>query len=129
MINKTRKSSLTKKAAKKITGKTKAVKAVKKPVAKSVAGARKPVAKLKAIAGAKKTVSITTGPKSGDSDRGLYVRFETPAIKAKVMAMADKTGVSMNAYIVASVLDWVEQGKALANPKDAAAAERVAAAG
>lgn len=49
----------------------------------------------------------------GDSDRGLYVRFETPEIKGTVKEAADKTGVSMNAYIVAAVLDWVAQGKEL----------------
>lgn len=112
----------------KVTGKAK--KALKKPVAKAVAGARKPMVKASTRAEKKKPVSIAAGrAKGGDSDRGLYVRFESPAVKATVMAAAAKTGVSMNAYIAAATLDWVEKKKELANPKDAAATERVAATG
>lgn len=75
-----------------------------------------------------KPVSIASGRrKGGDSERGLYVRFKNPAAKALVKAAADKTGVSMNSYIEAATLDWVKEGKELANPKDVAAAERVTA--
>jgi hypothetical protein len=97
---------------------------------------KKPSAKARAVKAkihgtrAEKPVSIASGRrKGGDSDRGLYVRFENPTVKALVKAAADKTGVAMNSYIVAATLDWVAKSKELANPKDAAAAERVIAAG
>lgn len=65
-------------------------------------------------AAAKATVArMPSRPKGGDSDRGLYVRFDSPAMKAKVKAAADKTGVSMNAYIVAATFDWVDLGRTL----------------
>jgi hypothetical protein len=69
-------------------------------------------------AAAKKPVSIATGRrKGGDSHLGLYVRFPSAEIKAKVKMMADKTEASMNAYIVAATLAWVEDGKTLEKPE------------
>lgn len=51
------------------------------------------------------------GPRSGDSDRGLYVRFETPTVKADVAAYAkEKAGMSMNGYIVAATLKAKAEG-------------------
>jgi hypothetical protein len=125
----------TKLHARKLDAKTKLAKNVRgKNAKKAVARAHSPMARkgAKGIRTPKAPVpvSIATGRRrGGDSDRGLYVRFENPAIKAMVKAAADKTGVPMNSYIVAATLDWVKDEIKLANPKDAAAAERVAAAG
>lgn len=111
MKNKTRKTAAKAKAKTKAKPKSRIGKAaraekktaqkMKKPAAPSLEGRKK------------KPVSISTGPRSGDSDRGLYVRFDSPAVKATVKKAADATGVSMNAYIVAATLDWVENGKEL----------------
>lgn len=51
-----------------------------------------------------------SGPRSGDSDRGLYVRFETPLVKADVMAYAEKAHISMNGFIVAATLKAKAEG-------------------
>lgn len=55
------------------------------------------------------------GPRSGDSDRGLYVRFETSAVKAKVKAAAESAlptlkGRAMNSYITGAVLKAIAEG-------------------
>lgn len=52
----------------------------------------------------------SSGPRSGDSDRGLYVRFENPQVKADVMAYAEKAGISMNGFIVAATLKAIAEG-------------------
>jgi hypothetical protein len=77
------------------------------------------------LAARKAPVSIRTGaPKGGDSDRGLYVRFDSPAIKALVKAAADAQmpPASMNAFIVAAALDWVTEKRMIPADKDAIAA-------
>ena len=50
-----------------------------------------------------------SGPRSGDSDRGLYVRFENPAAKAVVAGYAEKAHISMNGFIVAATLKMIEE--------------------
>ena len=49
------------------------------------------------------------GPRSGDSDRGLYVRFENAAVKAEVMAFAEQAHISMNGFIVAATLMAIKE--------------------
>jgi hypothetical protein len=83
-------------------------------------------AKAIAAGGRKPPVSIGTARhKGGDSDRGLYVRFTSVAIKNLVKAAAEEQKASMNGYIVAATLDWVERKVALptaAEPEPTAAA-------
>jgi hypothetical protein len=67
-------------------------------------GIRRAPKKLAGNAKKVATRSRRKRPKGGDSDRGLYVRFENPAVKAKVKAAAKKRDVSMNAYIVDATL-------------------------
>jgi hypothetical protein len=50
-------------------------------------------------------------PAGGDSDRGFYLRLPSAAAKAQVQAAAKDSNVSMNAYAVAAILDWLKEGK------------------
>ncbi len=89
---------------------------------------RKKAAAPKAIATRKPPVSIRTGlkgPRGGDSDRGLYVRFDTPAVKAQVKAAAEAQTppVSMNAFIVVAALDWVAKQTAMPKTTEPAVAQ------
>lgn len=80
----------------------------------------------------------TAGPRSGDSDRGIYVRFgprpQGIAVKKNVQAFVDELGISMNEYIVAATLNAIKDGwkpdlkpEAVASPgKESAEARKTA---
>jgi hypothetical protein len=96
-------------------------KAKLKAKAKTKATPRAHAHKLKkpaASARPKSTLSVISGgPRSGDSDRGFYLRFGTekdglgPSLKAAVKATSEKAGVSMNEFAAAATLYWVEMGE------------------